>query len=228
MKRFTIIFVILACVTMSGCLVSALHPFYTNKDKVYDEQLVGNWMDEDSCTWVISANKSSEAFMSPEVLDSAFNITYYEEETKAILQGTMFELDGKQYMDFYPDPDEEHCVSDMTCFHHLPVHTLARIEIKDGQILLFWFGEEWLNELLDENRIRIAHETIDIGSGYSRHILTAPTKELQKFIIKYANEEEITKEIEMAFSTGKGTGDYDGDHAFVILSPYDGPIPGEN
>ena len=196
MKRTAIIFVLLACITMTGCLVSALHPFYTGKDKIFEKQFIGNWMDGDSCVWVINANKSSNEFMSPEVLDSTFNITYYEEGEIAILVGTMFELEGKKYMDFVPDPDEDHCLSDMTSYHHVPIHTFARVEIREDRIMLFWFGEEWLNELFEENRIRIAHETVDIGSGYSRHVLTAPTEELQKFIIKYANAEGISKEIE--------------------------------
>lgn len=222
MKRFAILFVILACATMSGCLVSSLHPFYNHKDKIFDKQLIGNWMDGDSSIWVITANKSSSSFMGPEVLDSTFSITYYEDEQKSLLQGTMFELDGKRYVDFYPDPDEDHCMSDMTSFHHVPVHTLARIKIKDNRVMLFWFGEEWLNELFEENRIRIAHETVEIGPSYSRHVLTASTEELQKFIRKYANAEDITKDIDQAFATGKESND---DHAFVMLSPFDGVLP---
>lgn len=226
MKRFAILFVILACVTMSGCLVSALHPFYTNKDKTYDENFNGNWMDEDSCIWVIEDGESSHGFMDSGHMDSTFFITYYEEGTKTYLKGTIFELEGKNYIDFFPEDEEEHFTSEMSNFHHLPVHTLARIEIKDDRVLLFWFGEEWLNELFEENRIRIAHETVQMSGDYTRQVLTAPTEELQKFISKYANEEEITKEIELAFSTGEGVGsDYDGNHAFVMLAPYNGPIP---
>ena len=59
MKRTAIIFVLLACITMSGCLVSALHPFYTEKDKIFEKQFIGNWMDGDSCVWVINDNKNS-------------------------------------------------------------------------------------------------------------------------------------------------------------------------
>jgi hypothetical protein len=222
MKRTAIIFVLFACITMSGCLVSALHPFYTAKDKVYDAKLVGNWMDDDSCLWIIQPNKSNNEFMSPEELDSTFNIVYYEDDEKAILVGTLFELDGKRYIDFTPDPDEDHCMSDMAAFHHVPVHTLARVDIRDDQVFLFWFGEEWLSDLFEENRIRIAHEAVDIGGTYNRQILTAPTEELQKFIIKYANAEDISKEIDEAFTNGTKTTD---DHSFVILSQYSGPIP---
>lgn len=178
-------------------------------------------MDDDSSLWVIKPNKSSSEFMAPEIADSAFSVTFYEDDEKAMLKGTLFELDGKKYMDFTPDPDEEHSVSELTGFHHIPVHTLARIEIREDQILLFWFGEEWLNELFEENRIRIAHEAIDFGTGYSRQLLTAPTEELQKFIIKYANAEDISKEIDDAFINGKDTDD----HIFIVLNPYSGPIP---
>lgn len=163
--------------------------------------------------------------MGPEFLDSTYSVSYYEEGERSQLQGTLFELDGKLYMDFTPDPNEDHCSPDMTGFHHVPVHTLARIEIREDQVMLFWFGEEWLNELFEENRIRIQHETVQIGSDYARHVLTAPTEELQKFIRKYANAEDLTKDIEKAFATGEETDD---DHAFVILSPFDGIAPETN
>jgi len=206
---------------MSGCLVSSLHPFYKNSDKVYDQKLVGNWMDNDSVLWVIEPNEASQGFTSPSKKDSTFKIVYYEDEdSKAILVGTLFELNGIRYVDFVPDPDEEHCKSEMTGYHNIPVHTLARIEFNQDTIMLFWFGEEWLNELIEENKIRISHETIHIGPDYHRHVLTASTDELQKFILKYANDERTSKEIEATFSGNKGTDN----HVFLKLYPYDGEV----
>jgi len=226
MKRSAIIIVILAALTMSGCLVSSLHPFYKMKDKVFDTALVGNWIDADSCLWIIRPNMVADGFMSgkPDRPDSTYLVKYFEEEDKiSYLQGTLFELKGQRYVDFFPAPDEEHCTSDMTAFHHVPVHTLARMQFKKDTLMLFWYGEEWLNDLFENNRIRIDHEKVQFSSHYESNILTAETDDLQKFIMKYMNDEKTVKEIENAFTRNNEVDD----HVFIKLFPYDGPIPGD-
>jgi hypothetical protein len=193
----------LAMLAMTSCLVSSLHPFYKEKDKIFDQVMTGSWMDEDSCLWTIEPNMVSESFMGEQVPDQSYLITYYEEEDQAgTFIGTLFMINGITYVDFYPEPDEEHCVTELTCWHHFPTHTLARVQYNSDSILLYWFGEEWLNDLLEQNRIRIKHETEEVYTDYSRHLLTASTDELQKFIRKYANDPKTSDEIEEIFARG--------------------------
>ena len=224
MKRSKVIILVLAMTAMSSCLVSSLHPFFKNEDKHFDTALVGYWIDGDSCIWAIHPNMVSEGFMEPEVHDSSYMITYYEEEDKeSILTATLFQLNGVDYVDFIPDPNEDHCSSDMTAFHHVPVHTLARVQYSKDSILMYWYGDEWLNELFEQNRIRIKHETVN-GFNYERQLLTAPTDELQKFIKKYANDPKTSEEIEGIFAHGYTDGQEEYG-VFLKLKPYDGPLP---
>ena len=224
MKRSKVIILVLAMTAMSSCLVSSLHPFYKQKDKKFDSTMVGAWMDGDSCIWTILPNMVSDGFLEPEVHDSSYTVTYYEDEnTKSILTTTLFQLNGVDYVDFTPDPNEDHCSSDMTSFHHIPVHTLARVQYCKDSILLYWYGDEWLNELIEQNRIRIKHESIE-GLVYDRQVLTASTDELQKFIKKYANDPKTTDEIEQIFAHGY-TDDQEEFGVFLKLKPYSGPLP---
>ena len=111
--------------------------------------------------------------------------------------------------------------------HHFPTHTLARIgKDKDG-IMLYWYGEEWLTDLFEQNRIKIHHETVDISPGYTRHVLTAQTDELQKFITKYANSPKLGINVEEIFARGvtSTNDDWEDTGAFLKLKPYDGPLP---
>jgi len=226
MRRSKLIILILALTAMSSCLVSSLHPFYKEKDKKFDTTMVGNWIDGDSCIWTIHPNMVSEGFMEPEIHDNSFKVTYYEDENKkSILTTTLFQLNGVDYVDFIPDPNEDHCTSDMTTFHHIPVHTLARVQYSKDSILLYWYGDEWLNELFEQNRIRIKHETV-AGFAYDRHLLTASTDELQKFIKKYANDPKTAEEIEQIFAHGY-TDDQEEYGVFLKLKPYKGPLPEE-
>lgn len=226
MRRSKLIILTLALTAMSSCLVSSLHPFYKEKDKKFDTNMVGNWVDGDSCIWTIHPNMVSEGFMEPEVHDSSYTITYYEDEnTKSILTTTLFQLNGVDYVDFTPDPNEDHCSSDMTAFHHVPVHTLARVQYCKDSILLYWYGDIWLSELFEQNRIRIKHEPVE-GLAYERQLLTASTDELQKFIKKYANDPKTAEEIEQIFAHGY-TDDQEEYGVFLKLKPYKGHLPEE-
>ncbi len=224
MKHSKLIILILAMTAMSSCLVSSLHPFFKAKDKFFDTTMVGYWIDGDSCIWTILPNMVAAGFMEPEKHDSSYVITYYEDEEKyAALTGTLFRLNDVDYVDFIPDPNEDHCTSDMTTYHHVPVHTLARVQYNKDSILLYWYADEWLNELLEQNRIRIQNETIP-GYDSDRHVLTAPTDELQKFIRKYANDPKTSEEIERIFTRGY-TDDQEEMGVFLKLKPYYGPLP---
>ena len=244
MKHSLRIFTILVMVSMSGCLVSSLHPFFKQKDKIFDPALVGAWIDGDSCIWTITPdtfreilwgeNKTdsihhvtyTESSPGKEKMDGTYNITYYEDQdSKAELTATLFLLNGVSYVDFVPDPDGDHSSSDLTAWHHIPVHTLARVQYNKDSILLYWFADEWLMELFEQNRIRIKHETIE-ALDYDRHVLTASTDELQKFIKKYANDKKTTKEIDQIFARGY-TEEQEQYGLFLKLKPYDGPLPEE-
>jgi len=206
--------------------------------------MVGAWIDGDDCIWTIEPDITkeliwgeektdtiqhityTESFTGDEKMDSTYNIVYYEDEhAKAELIGTLFQLNGITYVDFVPDPDGDHSSSEVTSWHHIPVHTLARVQVNKDSILLFWYGDEWLNELFEQNRIRIKHETVE-SLDYDRHVLTASTDELQKFIKKYAAGPKTAKEIEQMFASGNADSmeEYG---AFLKLKPYDGPLPEE-
>jgi len=235
-----------AMLMMSSCLVSSLHPFYKAKDKIYEPAMVGSWIDSDSCIWVIEADITreliwgekvtdnqhqityNESFAGKEKMDSTYNILYYEDENaKAELIGTLFQLNGITYMDFVPDPDADHSTSEVTSWHHIPVHTLARVQCNKDSILIYWFGDEWLNELFKQNRIRIKHETVE-SLDYDRQVLTASTDELQKFIKKYANNPKEGIDVNKIFAQGYTEEGFMEDlGAFLKLKPYFGPLPEE-
>lgn len=225
-KKIVVLIVIMSGMLMTGCLVSSLHPFYKTKDIIYDEVIEGEWIDGDSSIWIIHRNYYSESFMGEEKPDNSYKVVYYEEtNSKSVLKGTLFQLNGVQYIDFLPDPDHDHCESDMTSIHMLPTHTLARVQFNSDSILLYWYGEDWLNDLLEQNRIKIEHATIRTSSYTSRHVLTASTDELQKFIEKYANDPRIVEQIDQIFEREGDTDDQDAYGLFLKLKPYNGNLP---
>ncbi len=225
MKRIKALFIFLSMFLMPGCLVSSLHPFFKQKDKIFDPVMVGTWMDGDSCIWSIKPNSRTEYFLGPEKTDSSYQITYYEEADKpGYFVGTLFRIKGVNYVDFYPDPNEDHSKNDFIEMHQFPTHTLARVEFNSDSILIYWYGEEWLNDLFEQNRIRIKHETVQISPGYTSHLLTASTDELQKFIKKYANDPKTNDDIDEIFARGY-TDDQEDYGVFLKLKPLAGGVP---
>ncbi len=60
MRRSKLIILVLALTAMSSCLVSSLHPFFKQKDKIFDPAMVGAWIDGDSCIWTIEPDITKE------------------------------------------------------------------------------------------------------------------------------------------------------------------------
>jgi hypothetical protein len=57
------------------------------------------------------------------------------------------------------------------------VHTFAKLKVEENKLEIQWFDQEWLEDLLKKNRIRIHHE-----NNGDIILLTAKPAELQKFV----------------------------------------------
>jgi hypothetical protein len=184
MKKLSIIFVLALAVSLQGCIIKSIYPFFKEKDVVFREELVGSWTDDEGTTWTIHMNpfkpNSYELHCTKNSRDVAF-------------AGNLFTLDGNLYLDLFPvsDNSEEVLMFDL---HLVPTHSVAIVEgLSASEVKIKWFDETWLESMFSQNRIRIAHEKImdpdtkpDEEEGM--YLLTASTDELQKFIVKYRNE----------------------------------------
>jgi hypothetical protein len=190
MKTKNILLIIATGLLMSGCFIKSLYPFYTKKDIVYDPTLPGTYMDEDSSKWVIK-----QQMKWPIAPDNSYQVEIIDDEGgMGSFNVHMFRLNGQFYLDFYPsgkigsnDIIEENIVL---------THSLAKVTYSEATIKIQWFNEVWLEKLLNENKIRIRHEKIyDSDINSNSYLLTAPTEELQKFILKYGDDPMAFKSI---------------------------------
>lgn len=198
MKKQSIILIGLLAMILSSCLVKSLHQFYSEKDVIFDNKLIGSWLDDDSTKWVISQYSIAKGSQYPfskgskqeDSLDNSYLVEMYEED--ALLPSKfnvhLFELGEKLYLDFLPIREDQN--NEMLDIHLISSHSIARMKFQDnGQIGISWFNEGWLEELFEENKIKISHEVI--GDQHEKqYVLTASTEELQKFLKKYDNEPE--------------------------------------
>lgn len=201
MKTKIIVYFVLMAVSMSGCLVKSLHPFYTDKDVLYKPEILGSWTSgdsakgEDFARWEIKRHMVFNGIMKDDKPGTGYDIVYTDKKGTYKFLATLFSLDNQLYLDFYLS---EMDASGLAVGHLVMAHTLARVKIEKARVTISWYNEEWIMKLFNENRIRIAHErvpnNVDVKDPANYEVvLTAPTSELQKFILKYGNDPEAFK-----------------------------------
>jgi hypothetical protein len=97
---------------------------------------------------------------------------------------------GEDYfLDLYPLPE----FSDNTFSNNLfPVHTFMKMNLENGKLKLTQFDLEKLNELFESNLVRLRHEYVD-----GNVVITAQPEEIQKFLDRYSNDENVFDDIEV-------------------------------
>lgn len=196
-KWFFIGFVVLF---LSGCVVYSFYPLYTKDDLFPNDILIGNWMDDEGTEWFFEHDYNGKKV--PENIDSTSYVLKLKSKDQTQFSDSEFsvhvvKLDDTYFLDFYLEEflDDD---LDLASFHIIPVHTFAKLTFSNDELHINWFDQNWLENLIKENRIRIHHE-----NNGDFILLTAKPAELQKFVTKYVNSEEAFEEGMEAILTRK-------------------------
>lgn len=184
MKKTIIVLIVLVAISMQGCIVKSIHPFFHEKDVVYKEDLEGDWSDQDREKWRIHKNPYKP---------NSYELHYSKNGREVTFIGHLFYIDDVLYLDLMPTQDNS---EDMPIFdaHLVPTHSIAKVTaLSKNNVSIQWFNEEWLGNMFNENRIKISHEIVMDENPQSEkdgfYLLTASTDELQKFVKKYGKDE---------------------------------------
>lgn len=169
---------------LTGCLTT-LHPIFTEKDIVFREELLGNWNFEKSVLRITPLSKEKNIELPGKIAtikDKGYLLDSYGDRSIGFLS----RIGNHLYFDFYPLLSEEQQEADEFFMAHLiRRHSVYRVNIKSkDRFELNMLDGEFLENLIKQNKVRIRHETDSEGSI----IITAPTEELQQYIIKYGDE----------------------------------------
>lgn len=201
MKKLIWSFASLLVLGLHGCIPS-FHPLYTDDTLVFREDLLGVWQGEDEDRWVFT--RRGDRFYALAHTDENGKTGYFEAGLVRLGDHYFFDLFPGQKpkattgggplgkTEWFFEGDDE-----LIQFHLLPVHTFARVRWTGENVHLEWLGSEWLDNLLDERRIRIRYEQSD-----GRRVLTASTRELQKFLTKYGAEDRAFTELAVLSKNG--------------------------
>jgi len=184
----------LLLIFLSSCLTT-LHPIFTEKDLAYDPKLIGTWNTENEGKKgkvIISCLATENSIELPgnisAIKQRGYFISYQDENGKTSDQYIAFlaRIEKHLYFDYYPaDKKEDRKLDEFFEVHFVRMHTSYRVEIlKDGGFELSQLDGSYVKSLIDEKKIRISHET----DADDNTIITASTKELQQYLLKYGDE----------------------------------------
>jgi len=167
MRAIKIILAFAALFIFAGCVASSLHPLFTEEDLIFDPALLGTWAEQDEDDTLTFKDKGGKAYL----------LICTVEGQKLEFEVHLVQLGELKFLDVYPKIEKSHDI-----FHLVPAHTFWKIS-RDGDILrVARLDADWLMRMVAAEKIKISHQRLE-----DRIILTAPAKELQKFVVGYAN-----------------------------------------
>ncbi len=154
----------------------SIHPIYTDKDLVFDPALVGSWVGEgDGDKTTLTFQKSGENtyelfFMGEGTSGKHFEARLAQVGRHLFLDVSPKELDTKD--DFYK-------------MHLIRAHTFYRVRVDGDLLQINYLDDDWVKKMTAERTTNISQENFD-----GEVVLTAPTDELQSFVLMHAEDEE--------------------------------------
>ena len=182
-------------ILLLGSCLTTLHPIFTEKDLVSDPRLYGKWSNkEDGSTASYQvAHTSDLKNLSTSIQRNVSKVYLFEErdakgKLKSKQYAFMVKLGKYYYMDFYPAGLKEAGNEErFFAAHYIPMHSIYRINFKnDHSFDIQQLDAGHLENLIKNKKIRISHEVTEDGN----YVITSPTEELQKYIIKYSDTPE--------------------------------------
>ncbi len=172
MISWTLLGILILC---SGCIRS-LHPIYTEEDLVLEPALIGQWSENDSKeVWTFSRKGTN-----------SYTLVYTDDKGRqGRFRAHLAKLNGKLFLDLFPE-EPELKENDLYKFHLLPVHTFLYVKQITPTLQMSFPDPDWLKKFIADNPKAIRHDKID-----GEIILTASTKDLQAFWLKYLKTEGV-------------------------------------
>jgi hypothetical protein len=154
--------------------LASLYPLWDEDQVAELPGLVGTWTEKDSDTLTFS-----------KATDAAYKLTFTSGKELSRYEVHAVELDGRFYLDFFPDMDELGKLLEHEAYLALvPAHFFGNV-ILDGNSLKL--------ALLDDDKVgkKFGDHAIPLLKLKDGLLLTAETKEIQKLMIGFADDAEL-------------------------------------
>jgi hypothetical protein len=177
MHKITIMTVLLITLLfLGGCVVTSIYPYYTDKDLVFDPALLGKWVEAGE------TNQPAEYVQIERLGDKGYWATVFSTHETNSVELHLFRLKQQLLLDSYPTNRS---------LDFVPVHQVSKVIRIEPELETANLNYDWLAKLLEKRPKAIRHMMLQDkpeDTQNSRIVLTANTKELQRFILEYMND----------------------------------------
>jgi hypothetical protein len=181
MKTTSLLSILALGLILTGC-VPSLNPLYTEQDLVFDAALVGTWKsDNDEETWTFKKDG-----------EKSYELKHTDEKgQKATFEAHLVKLDKHLFLDLLvTDLTDDAKLNNLAHMAMAPCHLFFKVHQIGGGPRLSLLDADWISKHLESNPDALKHRKTE-----NHLLLTADTKDLQRFIIEHAdNEDAFDKE----------------------------------
>ena len=191
MKTKKYLFCLFVLIIGSCGPVLSLYPLYNVSDTIYEPKLSGSWADD--------ANGITIAFSRPEGEGKTYHVEYTTKDKdskkvgKGIFSAYLVRLGNRLFLDVFPEEMPNGSLEDpnnykwyYNAFFLVPGHTFAVVDSIEPQLKMRITDSDKLKGYLEKEPNAVKHEIVTDSL-----VLTAKTAELQKFVIKYADNRDV-------------------------------------
>jgi len=159
-----------------GCPARSIFPLFNEKDLVFNKDLVGTWVGKDILKIEQSGEKSYKAVFleTPEPGKGDASAPYTLQLGKV---GKYWFLDSTPTEDSKVDP------------HFIKGHMITKLRLEGDALYISTLEGDRLKELIDAGTLKVSH----VMRG-NEILLTASPEELQKLVLRLAEDEKAFKE----------------------------------
>jgi hypothetical protein len=100
-------------------------------------------------------------------------------------EGHLVKLESHRFLDLSAHSDE-------VCDLCLPLHSFLLVSKENDSLALIPVERDWMSRALTEKKVVLDHLRSQ-NSSYGAVILTAPSRELKRFVLKYADDKAAFK-----------------------------------
>lgn len=163
--------------------------FLSDIKKGWEPKFVNGYLDNEiEISKKNIANEDKELYASYK--DSYYILREYKNNKVAFI-ATPFKINNQTFLDFIP-LDTQNEIDNLLESHSIYTHSLVKYDLrKNGEIGIRWLDENKIENLFEQNKIKIKHEII--GMLNDKYLLTASSEELQKFVKKYMASDDSEK-----------------------------------
>lgn len=175
------------------CCTPSLHPLYTEEDLVFDPALLGVWADMDDGEMLTTWEFMEEAYAKTDPETGVehqiqfYKLRYVYEDRIGRFDARLVALDDEFFLDLYPTDFDSYEMADLYLGHLIRAHTFLCVKQIEPQLIMGYLDSEWLRQYLADNPQAVGHDYV--GEDGQDLLLTAPTEDLQAFMLECLGQE---------------------------------------